>query len=88
LLTEEDIVPLEVFDNDLKIELFLQLEDLDKEIWGFVYLNTSGNYLIVMNENLKGKLLREVYEKSIKIIDCDFSFLDYMLYIITKDNLK
>jgi len=88
LLTEEDIVPLEVFDNDLKIELFLQLEDLDKEIWGFVYLNTSGNYLIVMNENLKGKLLREVYDKSIKIIDCDFSFLDYMLYIITKDNLK
>ena len=88
MLTEEDIVPLEVFDNDLKIELFLQLEDLDKEIWGFVYLNTSGNYLIVMNENLKGKLLREVYEKSIKIIDCDFSFLDYMLYIITKDNLK
>ena len=88
MLTEEDIVPLEVFDNDLKIELFLQLEDLDKEIWGFVYLNTSGNYLIVMNENLKGKILREVYEKSIKIIDCDFSFLDYMLYIITKDNLK
>lgn len=88
MLTEEDIVPLEVFDNDLKIELFLQLEDLDKEIWGFVYLNTSGNYLIVMNENLKGKLLREVYEKSIKIIDCDFSFLDYMIYIITKDNLK
>ncbi|HMA60745.1 MAG TPA: hypothetical protein VKN64_10705 [Halanaerobiales bacterium] len=88
MLTEEDIVPLEVFDNDLKIELFLQLEDLDKEIWGFVYLNTSGNYLIVMNENLKGKLLREVYDKSIKIIDCDFSFLDYMLYIITKDNLK
>ena len=88
MLTEEDVVPLEVFDNDLKIELFLQLEDLDKEIWGFVYLNTSGNYLIVMNENLKGKLLREVYEKAIKIIDCDLSFLDYMLYIITKDNLK
>jgi len=88
LLTEEDVVPLEVFDNDLKIELFLQLEDLDKEIWGFVYLGTSGNYLIVMNENLKGKILKEVYEKSIKIIDCDFSFLDYMIYIITKDNLK
>ena len=93
MLQEDESVLLQVSDNYSCItasntKLYLQLENLDKEIWGFVYQCSAQEYLITLNENHKGKILRGVYKEALKIINSNLSFIDYKINVITEDNFK
>ena len=93
MVVEDESVLLQVSDNYSCISksntiLHLQLEDLEEEIWGFIYQCSSKEFLIVLNENHKGKILRGVYKEALKIINFNLSFLDYKVHVITKDNFK
>ena len=93
MLAEDESVLLQVSDNysciyGSNIKLYLQLEDLEEEIWGFIYQCSSKEFLIVLNENHKGKILRRVYKEALKIINSNLSFLDYKVNVITEDNFK
>lgn len=92
MVTEDESVLFQVSESynytpKSDIKLYLKLEDLEKEIWCFIYLTTTKNYLFVMNENLKGKILRRVYKKALAIIDSNHSFLDCGIYIIKQYDL-
>lgn len=92
MVTEDESVLFQVSESynyapKSDIKLYLKLEDLEKEIWCLIYLTSTRNYLFVMNENLKGKILRKVYKKALAIIDSDQSFLDYSIYIIKQYEL-
>jgi len=93
LVVEDESVLLQVSDNYSCISksntiLHLQLEDLEEEIWGFVYQCSTKEYLITLNENHKGKILRGVYEEALKIINSNLSFIDHKINVITEDNFK
>lgn len=93
MLPEDESVLLQVSEKYSCItksnnKLYFQLEDLEKEIWGFVYQCDTNEYLIILNENHKGKILRGVYKEALNIINSNLSFLDYKIDVITKDNFK
>ena len=92
MVTEDASLLLQVSESynyisEPNFELHLQLKDLEKEIWCFIYLTSAKNFLLVMNENLKGKVLKRVHEKALTIIDSDYTFLDYKIYIIQQYDL-
>jgi len=93
LLQEDESVLLQVSEKyncitKSNYKLYFQLENLEKEIWGFVYQCDTNEYLIILNENHKGKILRGVYKEALRIINFNLSFLDYKVHVITKDNFK
>ncbi len=93
MLEEDESVLLQVSDkysciNKSNNKLYFQLENLEKEIWGFVYQCDKNEYLIILNENHKGKILRRVYKEALKIINSNLSFIDYKINVITEDNFK
>lgn len=87
LTVEDESISVEVYEDNVN-NVFIKLQDLKNEILDFVFLSSTKNCLIVINENLKGKLLRRVYRESLKIINCDLSLLNYRANIITEDNFK
>ena len=93
MVPEDESVLLQVSDHYSCIsrsnnKLYLQLEDLEKEIWGFVYQSSTQEYLITLNENHNGKILRRVYKEALNIINSNLTFLDYKIDVITEDNFK
>jgi len=70
------------------LNLHVQLEDLEMNIWGFVYQCSNSDFLLVFNEELKGKNIRRVYKEALKIINSNKTFIDYRIVILKEDNFK
>jgi hypothetical protein len=72
----------------LDLNLYLQLGELEKNIWGFIYQCSNSDYLLVFNEELKGKNIRRVYKEALKIINSNETFIDNRIIILKEDNFK